>query len=57
MNDKQMDFLNRNIEKHTFSNSNFSILILKGSKDLSNKKLWNKFLVARANGITQYYLW
>jgi len=28
-----------------------SILILKGSRDLSDKKLWNKFLVARANGI------
>jgi len=31
------------------------LLILKGSRDLSDKKLWNKFLVARANGITQYY--
>ena len=29
-----------------------SILILKGSRDLNDKKLWNKFLVARANGIT-----
>jgi len=33
------------------------LLILKWSRDLSDKKLWNKFLVARANGITQYYLW
>ena len=30
------------------------ILILKESKDLSGKKLWNKFLVAIANGITTY---
>jgi len=29
-----------------------SILILKGSRDLNDKKLRNKFLVARANGIT-----
>ena len=28
------------------------LLILKGSRDLSDKKLWNKFLVAIANGIT-----
>ena len=28
------------------------LLILKGSRDLSDKKLWNKFLVTIANGIT-----
>jgi len=42
---------------HIINSWYYSILILKGSRDLSDKKLWNKFLVARANGITQYYLW
>ena len=32
-----------------------SILKLKGSKDLSDKKLRNNFLVARANGITTQF--
>ena len=34
--------------------SKLTIINLKGSKDLSDKKLWNKFLVAIANGITAY---
>ena len=29
-----------------------SILKIINFRDLNNKKLWNKFLVARANGIT-----
>jgi len=33
-----------------------STLILKGSRDPSDKKLRDKFLVARANSTTQYYL-
>jgi len=28
------------------------IINIKGSGDLSDKELWNKFLLARANGIT-----
>jgi len=32
------------------------IINFKGSRDLSDKMLWNKVLVARANGITQCYI-
>ena len=39
-----------------YGSTNFTtiskIINLKGSRDLSDKKLWNKFLVAIANGIT-----
>jgi len=47
------------IESENFNTtSKLKIINLKGSRDLSDKKLWNKFLVARTNGITTYVaLW
>jgi len=43
--------------KKTKQTSILKIINFKGSRDVSDKKLWNKFLVARANGIRQCYFW